>query len=103
VSRRIKAPLRVRIARWLMRDEGAQPSCEPARDPFGEDESVEQNEIKMFIKPAMNGRIVTMQQFRQIGTSGLKSNWHQTIYLVPDGEDLIKAITVLLVSSNLGK
>jgi hypothetical protein len=88
-----------------MRDE-MNEACVPSTGMgigFDESEPSIPNEVKLVIKPAANGRLITMQHYAPNSAHAHKPDWRTTLYLVPEGHSLIESITALLVSANLGK
>jgi len=103
VSRRIKRNWKQRLASWLLRNQPVPIGCGPS--PFDEEVDVSlANEVKLNIRPAQNGRLITMQVFQPTNSNTRNGNqWQTTLYLVPEGHDLIEAITVLLVGAKTGR
>ena len=97
--------MRARLFKWLQagalnQTKGLQP-CIPV-DEYDGPQNIPnmKGEVKIVVKPALNGRIVMMQAYKPV--NGPQPDWESTVYLVPEGNSLIEAITTLLVSAKVG-
>lgn len=81
------------IRNWLM-DDGLKVSRSEAV------ESPSENGAQISIMTAINGKVLTLRTYQPNRTSNgrhVQSDWVTELYLVPDGESLTEALTMLLM------
>lgn len=64
-----------------------------------EEEQFFKGDVKLTIKGATNGRLLSMQLFKPIPGPG--NDWETTLYLVPEGTSLVETITRALVAAKV--
>jgi hypothetical protein len=79
------------IRDWLMND---QPKL--ARATAMEVESAPQDQTGISISNAINGKVLTLRTY-QPSKNHSRSDWVTELYIVPEGESLTEALTMLLM------
>jgi hypothetical protein len=89
--------LKRKIRNWLDSDK-LQTSRGYAE--VAQPEQPDSNNFSLSIMPAMNGKVIQIRtyQFQSRGP-----DWKTEYYVVPDGERLTDAVTILLMAKNLEK
>ena len=88
--------LRRKVYNWLM----AVGKDEVSRLSSPEVSSEEPNNFNMTIMNAMNGKVIQIRTY-QPQTRG--PDWRTEYYIVPEGERLSDAVSILLMAKNLEK
>ena len=64
------------------------------------DTSPPEQGAQIYISEAMNGRVLTIRTYKPINPQ-YGNNWVSELYLVPEGESLPEALTMLLLMKGL--
>jgi hypothetical protein len=99
----------MRIGKWAKR--GSSPSMpdeiglSTGNSPTTSREMQTTVQCNISVRPAMNGKVLELAQWvpsvgtgRHLGSGG---EWRHSLYIVPEGESISDAVTVLLVTQSL--
>ena len=98
----------LRIGKWAKR--GSNPSMpdeiglSTGNSPITSREMQTTVQCNISVRPAMNGKVLELAQWVPNAVAGRHGNtgeWRHSLYIVPEGESISDAVTVLLVTQSL--